>query len=440
MKSQKPNILLITIDTLRADHLGCYGYHQDTSPNIDRLAAEGVLCEQFFCSGIPTQPSYTTLYTGQHPICHGILAHGGKNQLAKEAPFLPQVLLGSGYTTCAVDNLLQERAWFSRGFEFYIDPSVRRSLMLGVTAEELNSRAIPWLRSHCEEPFFLFLHYWDPHWPLNPPRRYRHLFYNGADPTDPDNQALKEWWQHPLGQIAKDTWLRTEKGLITDPEYVVAMYDQEIRHVDDGVGDLVAALDDLGLAENTLVILVADHGESMTEHGIFFAHHGLYDCVIRIPCIFRMPHTLPAGKRLSQLFAHQDIAPTILESVGVATPESMTGSSFWSLLNGSGTNGGHPFVVSAESTWQAKWSLRTPEHKLILARSDDFYGNPAKELYNLRLDPQEINNIAEEQKDLTQKMKDRLEEWIARQLVENDLEEDPLKRSDVSLGGLKALC
>src|SRR3972149_10241390 len=116
----KLNVLLITVDTLRADHLGCYGYDRPTSPNIDKLASQGALFERFFCAGIPTQPSYTTMLTGQHPITHGVVAHGGKTELEKEAPFLPQLFLDGEYTTCAVDNMVQERAWFIRGYELHI--------------------------------------------------------------------------------------------------------------------------------------------------------------------------------------------------------------------------------------------------------------------------------------------------------------------------------
>src|SRR5262245_13065877 len=255
------NVLALTVDTLRADRLGCYGHSRPTSPHIDALASQGTLAERFFCAGIPTQPSYTTLYTGQHPLTHGVVAHGGRFELAKDAPFLPQIFLREGYTTCAVDNLARVKAWFGRGYEFYIDPSVRRPLLLGVTCEELNGRILPWLRQHRAEPFFLFLHYWDPHWPLTPPARYAGLFYDGppagfAGPADPANRALEAWWRHPLGALARDTWARRPEGPITDPAYVAALYDREVRHLDDGVAALLGTLDELGLADDTLVILL----------------------------------------------------------------------------------------------------------------------------------------------------------------------------------------
>jgi len=426
------NVLFITVDSLRADHLGCYGYHRPTSPNIDRLASQGVLAERFFCAGIPTQPAYTTMYTGQHPMTHGIMAHGGEAQLAKEAPFLPELLLAEGYTTCAVDNLVQQRAWFIRGYEFYINPGVPRALALGVTCEELNHRILPWLKMHAEEPFFLMIHYWDPHHPFYPPARFRHLFYEG-NPTDPNNHSLDNMWKHPIGAIARDTWLRRPEGPVTDANYVEALYDQEICHLDEGVGELMATLDELGLSENTLVVFVADHGESMAEHGIFFEHHGLYDATIRVPFIMRQPGRVPAEVRLPQILQQHDLAPTLLGALGLPVPEEMEGISFWKLVTGEAREGGREYAISAELTWQAKWSLRTDRHKLILARKPDFYGNPPRECYDLLSDPKEEHNLAEEEPELTAELETELEGWIAERLRALGKSEDPLIEREIGL-------
>src|SRR5262245_50189320 len=150
----RPNVLFLTIDSLRADHLSCYGYPHATSPYMDALAEQGVLCDKMFVSVLPTQPSYTTFYTGQHPIHHGIIGHGGANELSPDAPFLPEILSAAGYATCALDSLWGERSWFGRGYEYYINPGMRHQLNLSVACEELNARAIPWLREHASEPFF----------------------------------------------------------------------------------------------------------------------------------------------------------------------------------------------------------------------------------------------------------------------------------------------
>jgi arylsulfatase len=429
----KPNIVLLSVDSLGANHLGCYGYPRATSPNIDALADQGTLCERLLCPAIPTMPSYTTLYTGQHAITHGIVSHPCHNDLDRAAPFFPSLLLQDGYTTCAIDSLMRSRIWFGRGYEFYIDPSIHHTLLyLAVTAEELNARAIPWLRSHADAPFFLFIHYWDPHWPFLPPERYRKLFYQG-NPTDPDNRSLEAWWQRPLGLAAKNTWLRTADGLITDAEYVIALYDQEIRFLDDAIGNLIGALDNLGLAENTLLLFTADHGESMTEHGIYFDHHGLYDCTLHVPFIARWPGHIPCGARLPHTLQVSDIAPTLLQAAGGSCPSPMEGHSFWNLLTGKEQEGGHDRVVSLECTWQAKWSLRTDQYKFILARQPDMYGNPMRELYDLGQDPLEERNIAQEQPQVAADMEAELESWIADRLQALGQTEDPLITHGISL-------
>jgi arylsulfatase len=428
------NVVLLVGDALGAGHLGCYGYSRDTSPNLDRLAAEGVLFENYFCSAIPTQPSFTTLFTGLHPLEHGVVSHGGAAQLGSDVPTMPGAFLKAGYTTCAVDNLMRERLWFGRGWEYYIDPSQRRILSLGVTCEELNRRAIPFIRNHADEPFLLFVHYWDPHTPYAPPDKYRQLFYDG-DPVNPGNRSLDEFWRHPFGRLARDTWLRTPKGVATDADYVTALYDQEIRHLDDGIAQVVSAIDEAGIGDRTLIVVTGDHGESMTEHGIFYEHHGLYDCVLRIPLILRLPGTL-SPRRVESMFPHQDLAPSLLAAAGLPVPRTMKGLNLWRCATGEAPDQGHSEIVSCESTLQAKWSLRTRDYKFILAREADFYGTPPRELYNLRTDPGENRNIAAEMPALATQMESQLEAWIAAQLQRTGRLEDPLREQGISLRGL----
>jgi arylsulfatase A-like enzyme len=437
---ERVNILLIVADALRADHLGCYGYHHATSPTLDDLARQGTVGEQLLCPGIPTQPSFTTLLTGQHPITHGIVAHSGKAELSRDAPFLPELLLRAGYTTCALDNLAQARPWLGRGFEYYINPSLRRTLPIAVTCEELNARAFPWLRAHAGEPFFMLLHYWDAHYPLNPPARYHDLFYAGRNPTDRSNHSLDAWWNDPLGMVARDTWLRQPEGLITDLDYVVALYDREIRYLDDHIGQLLGTLDQAGLADQTLVVFIADHGESLSEHGIYFEHHGLYECTIRVPMIVRWPGVVPAGVRLPQMLHMNDLAPTLLEAAGLPTPRAMEGRSFWKLLTGQAGDAGHDRLMAAECSVQAKWALRSARYKFILAREQDPYGGPPRELYDLVEDPGEENNIATVRADLASAMEAELEQWIADRLRALGRRDDPVRSEGTSLrAGLERL-
>jgi arylsulfatase A-like enzyme len=432
--TKQPNIILISADSLRADHLGCYGYPLPTSPQIDAMAERGVLCENMFCPAIPTQPSHTTIFTGQHPLTHGVVAHGGKGKLSRGSPFLPELFLESGYTTCAVDTLFRERIWFGRGYEYILDPSIHHIFYAAVTQEELNERAIHWMETVPKRPFFMFIHYWDTHYPYVPPEQYRTRFYAGGNPTDPDNHALDRWWDHPIGAMARDTWLRTPEGAVTDPNYVTALYDGEIRYLDDGIGDLFAGLQQLGLMDDTIVVLLADHGESMTEHRICYDHYGLYECTFRVPFIMHWPggplrrHTRLAGFR--QL---SDVAPTLLDAAGLPIPEAMEGRSFLKQMTGQQEPEGYATVISLESTWQAKYCLRRQRYKYILAREKDLLGNPDRELYDLDSDPLEERNLAESDPALACDMEKELEAWIAARLQASGRTMDPVRQEGASM-------
>jgi len=426
------NIVLVLIDTLRADHLGCYGYHHPTSPTLDRLAAEGVLFENCFAQGIPTTPAHATIYTGRHPIVHQIVTHGGDQELSKEFPLFPELLIRHGYTTCAADLLYDLKPWFSRGYEFYINPSLRRPLGLMISCEQINARAVAWLKAHARERFFLFVHYWEPHTPYLPPPRYR-IFYQG-DPSDPHNRTLEGMERHPLGRLWRETWFPKLGAQITDGNFIVGLYDGEIRHADDGLAALLRALDETGRAEDTLVLVTSDHGETFYERGIFFDHHGLYDENLRVPLVCRWPTRLPAGRRVPHLVRHVDLAPTILEAAGVPIPEGLDGRSLLPLMTGESDEPLVDRFVAEECTWQAKWCLRTETHKFILAREPDFYGTPPRELYDLRTDPQERHNLAEVEPQLAAQMEAELEGWIAAQLQALGRTEDPLREQGITLG------
>ena len=190
MPDTQPNIVVLAIDTLRADHLGCYGYHRPTSPEIDQLADQSVLFERAFAAGIPTMPAFTTFYTGLHPYRHGIVSHSGRRRLSHRITVLPRLLRERGYVTAACDNLVAQSdgrgSWFSRGYDHYsgfiYKPFTTQST-------QLTDRAISILRDHTEQPndapLFLFVHYWDPHTPYGPRPPYDTLHYEpGSGPVD----------------------------------------------------------------------------------------------------------------------------------------------------------------------------------------------------------------------------------------------------------------
>ncbi len=433
------NILLINIDTLRADHLHCYGYPKPTSPAIDHLASEGALFKRCFAPGIPTTPAHTTLYTGLHPIQHNIVSHGGSAELDHKCLVLPQLLQEAGLTTCAVDNLYDIKPWLARGYEFYINPSFHHRMRLLISCEEVNRRAIPWIKQHANETFFLFVHYWEPHTPYLPPMRYRN-FYNGGDPFNPSNHGLEPMKRQPFWKMWEDTWFR-KLGPVTDPEFIASLYDGEIRHVDDGIAELMEALDQAGIAEETLVILLSDHGEMMYRHDIFFDHHGLYEDNVHVPLMMRWPGHIKPGLRVTVGAQHLDILPTLLNRISEEARERVNrrltypldGIDLWPYLSDGGAAEWRD-VVLCENTWQSKWGLRTESQKLILSREPDHHGMPMRELYDLKADPGEEHNLVEEQPERAAMLEARLEGWIASELKRGGKTADPLVTQPITLG------
>jgi len=387
--------------------------------------------ERFFATAVPTQPSFTTMYTGQTSIAHGIISHKGDVGLDESAPWLPSILRSEGFTTAAFCCLPRYKHWFIRGFEFVVD-STSRHEDYGYTAEVLNSRAVPWLREHADEPFFMVMHYWDPHTPYLPPDRFP-TFYEG-DPTDP---ALPDTLAPLKGQYFSamwDPWFRKlpYQG-IRDAEYIVGLYDGEVRHSDEGVGELLASLGESGHAGDTLVILTSDHGELFYRHDIFFDHHGLYDGNIRCPLIVRLPGVTLPGSRAGGFAQHHDVAPSVLGTLDLDVPEAMEGVSLAPALDGRDAPE-RGFVVSEECTWQKKWAIRTESEKLIVSRGPDLHQRPPRELYDLAADPDELHDLAGSQPARADALQERLEAWIAERVSHNGLHGDPLAAADITLG------
>ncbi len=415
------NVVYIVIDTLRADHLGCYGYSRDTSPNIDKLASEGVLFEYAFPSDVPTQPAYTSMFTGLRGIHTGIVSHSYFETLSEDTPVLPELLVQNGVTTAAVSTLYTMRRWFARGFQYNMNPAAgNRRKLQQVDAEEVNAYAVPWIEDHKDEPFFLFLQYWDPHGLYKPPVEYRNLFYDG-DPRDPENHSLDYLKAHPVWSFTKNQIDALGED-ITDLEYIVSQYDAEIRYVDDQVQQIFDTLDKHRLGEDTLIILTSDHGESMGEHNFYFDHFEVYDTTIHVPLIMKNPKTLPTGKRVSELIQSTiSIAPTVLNWFGIEPPAHMKGKDLVRIINGS--ESGYPEIISNQGLWTVKRAIRTKDWKLIKTTHKAFWDTPARELYRIEEDPGETVNLADSEPEVVDMLELKLARWLE---VELKGQADPL--------------
>ncbi|MBS4217539.1 sulfatase [Bacillus sp. FJAT-49711] len=414
-------IIFISLDTLRANRLGCYGYHLPTSPYIDKIAGQGVLFESAFASDIPTEVAHTSIFTGKVGLTTGVVSHGSSlTYLPKEVKWLPTILRNAGYTTAAVDNLYNLKEWFARGYQYYINTVGKTRWIDGQT---INTLAKPWINEHKDKDFFLFLHYWDPHTPYLPPKDYIPTFYDSSkNQYDPTNKSMESAFNHPAYPFFKYHHYDL-LGKITDTNYVNALYDAEIRYLDDLLKDLDDYLIELGIQDETMLVLFGDHGESLTEHDIYWDHCGLYDQTVHIPLIIRWPNFIPAGKRIRSLVQHADLMPTLLEALNLEIPSDLDGKSLFPLIDEI-VDKNHSEIYLSECAWQASRGIRTENYKYIETYDSGPFTRPPAELYDINNDPKEENNLIETHLEQANRFQKQLSNWVNDKIK---FSEDPME-------------
>ncbi|MCY9658654.1 sulfatase [Paenibacillus chondroitinus] len=407
------NIVFISMDTMRASRLGCYGYQKPTSPYMDQIAEQGVLFERAYAADIPTEVAHTGIFTGKVGLRTGVVSHGSPlTQLPKKESWLPSLLQNQGFTTAAVDNLYQLKEWFARGYRYYIN-SVQKTR--SIDGKSVNELAFKWIREHKEDDFFLFLHYWDPHTPYQPPSSYVPAFYDqGRDPYDPANRSMDAAYNHAAYPFFKHHHYDL-LGPITDAAYVNALYDAEVRYLDDRLRELDELLIAEGVYDDTLLILFGDHGESLTEHDIYWDHCGLYETSVQVPMIMRWPGRIPEGRRVKGLVQQVDMLPTILEAAGILTPTNIDGRSLWPSIRGE-ADGTHDAIYLSECAWQASRGIVTKDYKFIRTLDAGPFVRPPRELFDLRVDPDETVNIAESSPAIADELAYQLDDWTEKML------------------------
>lgn len=374
-RSSEPlNVVLISIDTTRADHLGCYGNTQVRTPAIDRLASEGVLFEQCVAPAPLTLPSHTTMLTGRLPFVHGA-RNNGQFRVHEENDTLAEAFKEAGYVTAAevAAAVLDREYGLNQGFDSYTDVKAargrshdrRHSEHLERSGQEVCDSAIAWLEQHAGERFFLFVHLFDPHQPYLAPERF------AAQYPDP--------------------------------------YLAEIAYADEQVGRLIAALDRSAAAKRTLVILTSDHGEGRGQHKE--ATHGnfIYNSTQRVPLIMRSAGRVPAGRRVSSLVRLTDIAPTALALAGLDPLEACQGVSLAPLLNG--TSADLKLDAYAE-TLCPRYDFGYSHLRALWSDGFKYIHAPRPELYDLSTDPDEQLDLAAAQPQRVADMRERLKRLI----------------------------
>ena len=407
---KKPNLLFFGIDSLRSDHMSLYGYKYLTTPHMGKLAAEGVTFEHPFSPSIPTTSGYSSMLTGMDCFGTDVVALRHKGPLADHVKTTAEVLEANGYNTSCIG--FKGNAG-SRGFQNYVEFEGWAPDETGRSpkAEKLNEVAIPELRRLANEdkPFYLFLRHMDPHAPYLPPRPFERIFYDG-DEFDPSNKSLD-----PVREFAPfcDFLMSWIPEGATDSDYVIAQYDGAIAYLDACIANIFATVSELGLEQNTLIVITSDHGETLYDHDCFFDHHGLYDCTLNVPLVFRLPGKVPAGKTVPDYCYEKDIMPTILDILGIKTDIKFDGRNLTPLMHGEWVEPEPEFYIT-EATWMRKHGWRTPEWKLIHALEPDFHFKPEVELYNLIKDPDENNNLAEAEPGVVEMLEARMQAHIKR--------------------------
>lgn len=382
------NVIIIAVDTLRADHLGCYGYSRDTSPNIDDLAARGVLCERCISPAPWTLPSFSSVFTSLYPTQHG--AETVHSTLRESVPTLAGILKDHGYATGAVINApaLKPAYGVNRGFDHYHMTPEEGRIADGTTRD-----ALRWLDAIGQEPFLAFVHYFDPHLSYSPPEPYGKKFT--GDYESPIGYSFN---LEGFSRVRDSMFVQMQQLTQADRDRIVDLYDGEIAFTDAAIADLLGGLDERGLLENTLIVFLSDHGEEFFEHGGFEHGHSLYQELIHVPLFFCLPGRLPEGVRLSRPVRLIDVAPTILDFLNIEPPPHYEGLSIRQLLEGKGQPQAPGNNLLPDGVAYAEALMHGREQKCVMAYPWKLVyemGTEEEVLFNLGEDPLEMENAAE---------------------------------------------
>ena len=395
-------IFFITVDTLRADHLGAYGYPRATSPNLDRLAAEGVLFRRAIAQWPKTTPSFGSIFTGQYPQTNG-MTHRAARGLYESFETLAEMLQGAGYFTAAVisNPVLRKSLGWDQGFDKYWQ-SWKTDEDLGsdsvkyrevINAQRVNSMA-PYLleRVSPHERSFVWIHYSDPHTPY-------------LLPPETPNPFLGDEYDVGDEQVPEDLAAKLRIGDETRLGFYVAQYDANVLEADRAIGEILQIADDRGLLENALVIITSDHGEAMGEHDSYFRHGPLpYNTGSHVPLIFYYPGVIEGGQVVETPVEMIDLYPTLAEIVSGEPPAEIEGTSLVPLLRDPSRmsdSEDHAYAFSEAgqplSLRHYYRSIQDGRWKLVYhpATSEDGEEAPVLfELYDLEADPLELTDLA----------------------------------------------
>jgi len=396
---QLPNIILLTVDTLRADHMALYGYPRDTMPAIEAFAQTAVVFDNAVVPRGTTGPSYASMLTGLYPFRHGVRTN--MTMLHEDLTVLPEILKSKGYHTAGfVSNsvLLAEVSGFGQGFDVYddrLDEREANRFNYERTAHNTLQAILEWLASDPPQPFLLFTNFIDPHGPYLPPERFGKMYQSNKVRLLPKNQI-------PRYQLVE--------GQFNYYDYV-DRYDGEIRYTDEALGALIEALRRKGLWDEAFVVFTADHGESFGEHGwrCFEHRFGVWETTMHVPMAIRLPGSTArqAGvwpRRVGSVCSPMDLTPTILACTGLSADVEFDGRSLRPLLEGTETTDRMlllewPDIATPARSLPDYYAVRSATHKLMRALDPHTGRMLGQQVYSLAEDPLEGRAIRVDQSD-----------------------------------------
>lgn len=401
----RPSLLLITLDTTRADYVSLLGGPTGATPHLDAFGAEAAVFETAWSESNMTNPSHLSIMTGLPTREHGVSSNF--TAMPPNLDTLAKALQREGYETAAFVSARPLAAPFGwAGFDTI--PDVQGEL----DASEVTDRAVRWLGDGAQEPFFAWVHYWNPHTMYEPPPEDFARFYTGDPTQGPGPQIASE----PFFQQATDFGIGAQLarwlGAVRDPAWGRAKYTAELHYTDRQVGRLLAALNSRGLAEDTVIVIAADHGESLGEHGIFYAHVGVYDEVLRVPLMIYAPGQMPVRSAVPVWTL--DIAPTVAELLGAPLEHEPAGLSLVSALRGEPDatllardrfihhHGADRAIAIRDGRWKMIWPLGSGDRVL----------GSAVELFDIEEDPSEQNDLSAVHPEVLDRLRATIQPWL----------------------------
>lgn len=423
-----PNLVILLVDTLRADHLGAYGYERNTSPNVDAFARESVLFASSRSQSSCTFPSANSILTSRSPSL--FLAQPEHAIGIPEAiPSIAEILQKNGYRTAAISgspivrstpHRLNPHAGFGRGFETFHEDCLWRP------AACLNRAALELLRREDDRPFFLYVHYIDPHDPYRPPRSERRHF-QFARRRGAMKKFIRQGEPTPIAEMIYNG--KPDPGVTpADLQHLIDLYDEEIAYFDRRFGELLAAVREAGLLDDTILVLTADHGEDFLEHDHIKHCRTLFDTTIKTPLIVHVPGAEP--RVVAAPVQNLDIVPTLLDYAGVdAAGFQLEGRSLRALIEGR-EDGGERRQVASQAAFR---SASDGRFKLIHNLRDGRFW-----LYDLTADPQETTDVLTRERRSFHHLRETMTAWLARTEGEGAAGES-VRKAEEAEARLKAL-